>query len=221
MADMGADHKSAKQMNARGVVACGYCGLIQEVNALPDRSSAKCTRCGLTLTHSKPNSLNRTLALALSALILYFPANLAPILKGQYVGAVEQSKIFDGIAALFQKGNYLVAGLVFTTSIVAPGIKIVGLLLLCLTIGRPGWQKFRTLTYKIIQISDPWNMLPVTLLAMVVALVELGMVATVEPKPGLFAFAGMVILTICASASFDPRLIWDENEGGTKQSPTH
>lgn len=205
-------------MNAEGLVACGNCGLLQAVQTVPRGALARCARCRLALARPKPNSRNRTLALALAALILYFPANLAPILKGEFLGAVEEAKTFDGIAALFQKGNYLVAGLVFTTSILVPGVKIVSLLLLCLTLGRPGRQKFRTLTYKVIQISDPWNMLPVTLLALIVALVELSMVATVHPEAGVFAFAGMVILTTCASATFDPRLIWEEGKQGKGSS---
>ncbi|HWH72109.1 MAG TPA: paraquat-inducible protein A [Candidatus Sulfotelmatobacter sp.] len=191
-------------------VACEACGLIQVVDELPRGALARCARCRLTLQHRKPDSRRRTLALALGAFILYFPANLSPILKAAYLGAYTESKVFDGIHALFQKGNYLVAGLVFTTSIIVPGVKIIGLLLLCLTLRWPQWQQFRTWTYRTIQFCDPWNMLPVTLLAIFVSLAELGEVATVHPGPGVFAFAGMVILLTCADQTFEPQLIWEE-----------
>ncbi len=194
------------------LVACGTCGLVQTVGDLPRGTLAKCARCRLALRRRKPDSRRRTLALVLAALILYFPANLTPILKAAYLGAHEQTKLFDGIQALFQKGNYLVAGLVFATSIIAPGIQLVSLLTLCVTLRWRGWERYRTLTYKLIQICDPWNMVPVTLLAMMVALAELGQVATVHPGPGVFAFAGMVLLTSCAFLTFDPQLIWEAGE---------
>ncbi len=192
-------------------VECGACGLVQALDGVTEGTLAKCARCRLVLEHPKPDSRKRTLALALAALILYLPANFFPILKAGYHGAHEETKMFDGIQALFEKGNYLVAGLVFTTSILAPGIKISGLLLLCLTLHRVGWRQFRTITYRIVQVGDPWSMLPVTLLAMVVSLEELGQVATVHPGPGVYCFAGMVVLTWFASRAFDPQLIWDEN----------
>ncbi len=200
------------------LAACGACGLIQVVDPVPSRAIAKCARCRLVLQRPKTDSRRRTLGLALAAFMLYLPANLWPILSAEYLGAREKTRIFDGIYALFLKGNYLVSGLVFTTSILVPGIQIVALLLLCLTLGGPGWQRFRTLTYRALQIINPWNMLPVTLLAVVVAFAELGQVATVHPEPGAFAFAGMVVLTTSASAAFDPQLIW---EGDGQSNPTH
>ncbi len=198
--------------NGQEMIACGACGLIQAVDAIPPGEIAKCARCRLVLQRRKPDSLNRTLALAVGALLLYFPANLAPILRAGYLGAHTQTKLFDGIQALFQKGNYMVGGLVFTTSILAPGLKLVGLVLLCLSLRWARGQKWRPFIYRGIQIVDPWNMLPVTLLALVVALTELGQVASVHAGPGLFAFAGMVGLATWASLTFDPQLLWESGE---------
>jgi paraquat-inducible protein A len=213
MADLGARYKTGRQMrNPGSLVACGACGLIQVVDAIPSGKIAKCTRCRLVLQHRKPDSRARTLALALAALLLYFPANLVPILSAEYLGAQTRTKLVDGILALFQKGNYLVGGLVFTTSILAPGLKLVGLVLLCLSLRQARWLKVRSWVYNLVQICDPWSMLPVTLLALVIALVELGQVANVHPGPGLFAFAGMVALTSWASLTFDPEILWEEGE---------
>lgn len=191
------------------IFACGTCGLIQSVPERFGGGRLRCARCGLVLYPRKPDSRRRTLALALAALILYFPANLFPIVRTEYMGTLTKTTIFDGIQGLFRGGNYFVGSLVFTTSILTPAIKIVGLILLSISIGWPRWLRVRTWVYRTIQIVDPWNILEVTLLAILVAVAELGKVATVHPGAGVFSFAGVVILTICATITFDPRLMWD------------
>nr|WP_279342384.1 paraquat-inducible protein A [Geotalea sp. SG265] len=175
----------------------------------PVGASVSCVRCGFVVHRRKPDSRSRTLALALGALVLYFPANLFPIVTTEYWGMQEKTTIFQGISGLFKQGNYFVGSLVFTTSILTPALKILGLLFLCITLKWPHWQKFRTWVYKIIQVIDPWNMLEVTLLAILVAVAELGEVATVHPGAGVFSFAAVVVLTISATVTFDPRLVWD------------
>ena len=190
------------------LAACKTCGLIQRIDLVPNKL-ATCVRCGFTISRCNRDSMARTFALALSALILYFPANIFPIVTTDYWGAHEATTIYDGIQSLFQKGNYFVASLVFTTSILTPGLKIIGLLVCSLTLKWRRWKRIRTWTYKVIQTIDPWNMLEVTLLAILVAIAELGQVATVHPGAGVFSFAGVVVLTISATLTFDPRLIWE------------
>jgi len=147
--------------------------------------------------------------LALAALILYFPANLYPIVNVEYWGMHQHTTIFDGVRGLFRSGSYIVGCLIFCTSILTPGLKILGLILLSATIRWTRWPRFRTWVYRIIQIVDPWNMLEVTMLAILVALAEMGKIATIHPGAGVFSFAGVVVLTIAATLAFDPRLIWD------------
>jgi paraquat-inducible protein A len=148
----------------------------------------------------------------LAALILYFPANLYPIVTVQYHGIHTQTTIFQGIESLFKGDQYFIACLVFCTSILSPALKIIGLLFLSLTIDWPRWKKARTWAYEVIRIIDPWNMLEVFLLAICVSLVEMGEVATVHPGRGVFSFAAVVALTLLATLSFDPRLLWDSPE---------
>jgi paraquat-inducible protein A len=200
------------------LAACKTCGLIQRVTLKPNVVN-QCARCGFNVSRCNRDSMSRTFAFALSALILYFPANLFPIVTTDYWGAHEATTIFDGIQALFQKGNYFVASLVFTTSILTPGIKIIGLLLCSLTLRWHKWQRVRTWTYKTIQTIDPWNMLEVTLLAILVSIAELGQVATVHPGAGVFSFAGVVVLTIAATLTFDPRLIWEPDRAYEHEGP--
>ncbi len=195
------------------IVACQTCGLVQELEPPPPGARSTCPRCGFEVYRTKPDSRSRTLALSLAALILYVPANVFPIVTTDYWGMEEKTTIYQGVFGLFQQGNYLVGGLVFCTSILTPALKILGLLFLCATVNWPGWRRFRTWTYKIIRVIDPWNMLEVTLLAMLVAIAELGNLATVHPGAGVFSFAAVVVLTIAATISFDPRLVWEAKEG--------
>ena len=194
------------------IAACSTCGRVQEIEDLPPRTVARCVRCGFVVHERKPHSRSRTAALALAALILYFPANIYPIVTTSYWGAHEETTIFDGIRGLFRTGSYAVGLLVLTTSIVSPVFKILGLLFLSATTRWRRFPKARSRIYKLIEIIGPWNMLEVFLLAIVVAIVEMGNVATVQPGPGVFSFAALVVFTLLATHSFDERLVWNPDE---------
>jgi paraquat-inducible protein A len=194
------------------IVACQTCGLVQQVDEVPKNSAAKCARCNFKLFHRLANSRIRTLAFSLAALILYFPANFYPIITADYQGQHTQTTVFQGIQALFDHQQYFIGALVFCTSIFTPALKILGLLYIALTLGSPRGKKARAWIYKIIRVIDPWNMLEVFLLAIGVALIELGEVATVHPGRGVFSFAAVVVLTLLATLSFDSRLLWDSSQ---------
>jgi len=191
------------------LTACETCGLVQEVGDVPKGSKAVCSRCHSQLFHRQIDSRLRTLTFSLAALILYFPSNIYPIVTVQYHGLHSETTIIEGIKALFTAQQYFIGCLVLCTSILSPALKIVGLLFLSLTIEWPRWKKARTWVYKVIRVIDPWNMLEVFLLAICVSVVEMGEVATVHPGRGVFSFAAVVALTLMATLSFDPRLLWD------------
>ena len=173
---------------------------------------ADCPRCGSRIAQRKTNSLHRTAALSLAALVLYVPANIYPILRMDYYGAYSESTVWDGCVRLFQDRMWFVAIIVFLASIVVPLFKLLGLFLLVTTAKSMRWQSERTSLYRFIDVIGPWAMLDVFLLAVLVAIVKLEQLATVLPGPGLIAFTCVVVLTILASMSFDPRLIWDKPE---------
>src|SRR6185503_3346558 len=108
------------------IATCPTCGLVQHVETPPEGKRALCARCNFEIHRRKPDSRSRTFALALGALILYFPANLFPIVQTEYWGMAQNTTIFDGIHGLFQTGSYFVGSLVFTTSILTPALKILG-----------------------------------------------------------------------------------------------
>jgi paraquat-inducible protein A len=190
-------------------VACETCGLVQKVDAVPPGWAALCARCGFHLQHRRPNSRLRTLTFSLAALILYFPSNIYPLITAEYHGIHSETTILQGIRSLFQDRQYFIAGLVFCTSILSPALKIIGLLFLSLTLNWEWGKKARTWVYQIIRVIDPWNMLEVFLLAISVSMIEMGRVATVHPGRGVFSFTAVVALTLLATLSFDPRLLWD------------
>ena len=195
--------------SASRVMACDTCGLVQEVERIPRGAKACCGRCGFQLEHRRPNSRLRTITFSLAALLLYFPSNFYPLITAEYHGLRSETTIIQGIRALFKEHQYFIAGLVFCTSILSPALKIIGLLLISLTLNWPRWKKARAWIYHVIRIIDPWNMLEVFLLAISVSMIEMGRVATVHPGRGVFSFTAVVALTLLATLSFDPRLLWD------------
>ncbi len=190
-------------------MACETCGLVQRVEPLPDDSLAQCVRCHFRLHRRRPNSRARTFVFALAAFILYFPSNFYPIITADYHGMHSETTVLQGIRALFEHQQYFIGCLVFCTSLLTPALKIVALIFIPLTLDWPRWQKARTWAYKIIRVIDPWNMLEVFLLAIAVSMIEMGRIATVHPGRGVFSFAAVVALTLMATLSFDPRLIWN------------
>lgn len=201
------------------IVACRTCGLVQRLDELGPGTVAECARCGWRLTDHRVNSLGRTAAFTLAALLLYVPANIYPILKMDLYGAHSENTVWEGAMTLFRRGETLVALVVFLASIVIPFLKLLGLFALVVTarFRSKRARAQRTFVYRAIEVIGPWAMLDVFLLAILVALVKLGELATVVPGPGLFAFTAVVVLTILASASFDPTLIW-EPDGSASRS---
>jgi paraquat-inducible protein A len=195
------------------VLSCNTCGLRQLVESLPPDRTAECARCGSYLAAGASGSLHATAAFAAAALILYVPANVYPILRMHFYGAYSESTVWDGVVGLAQHNQWFVAAVVFLASIVIPLLKLATLLFLVLTaaFGLGRRLRARTRIYRLVDVIGPWAMLDVFLLAVLVALVKLGSIATILPGPGLVAFASMVVLTMLASASFDPKLIWQRN----------
>jgi paraquat-inducible protein A len=198
-------------MPGPNTLCCPVCGLTLRVEAPGRGQRAECPRCGSTVREGPHGSLQLTAALAIAALILYIPANIYPIMRMHFYGAYSESTVWDGVVTLAESQQYFVALIVFLASIVIPLLKLTGLLYLVISarfdLGRR--RRSRTRVYRLIDVVGPWAMLDVFLLAVLVALVKLGQIAIILPGPGLIAFSAVVVLTMLASASFDPRLIWE------------
>ncbi|MGH6897140.1 MAG: paraquat-inducible protein A, partial [Geminicoccaceae bacterium] len=155
-----------------------------------------------------PESLNRTLALTLAALILFIPANVFPTLTVVLMGSMQTDTVFDGVVALWQAGMWPLALIVMCASIVIPLVKITVLLFLVLSIRMRTRQLERTRVYRFIEGIGRWSMLDVYVISLIVAVINLGALSGARADIGALAFAAVVIVTIAATRQFDPRLIW-------------
>jgi paraquat-inducible protein A len=193
--------------NLTGAIACEIC---KAVNVTP-KEDGRCHRCGSALHVRKPNSIARTWALVFAAAVLYVPANLYPVLTVMQLGAGSPSTILGGVEELVKSRMYPLAALVFFASIAVPMLKLVGLttMLVATQTGYTGWLRDRTRLYHVVRWIGRWSMIDIFMEALLGALVKFGSVVTIEPGIGALAFCGVVILTMFAAESFDPRLMWD------------
>ena len=202
---------SANTAMARNLWPCHACGQMHAASILPQGHMARCVRCDALLHSRIDQSLSKTWALVIAGLILYIPANLYPVMTITMMGRPQPSTILAGVQDLFTSGSWVVGLLVFCASIVVPLAKLLGLIYLLISVqARSTWRsRDRTRLHRVISMIGRWSMLDLFLLSILVALVKLGALATVEPGLGAVAFAAVVILTMLAAHSFDPRLIWD------------
>ena len=207
---------------ARAPGQLSHCDQLALMPPLPARATAHCPRCGAALHRRKPNSLARTWALVLTAAIMYVPANVLPVMTVVHFGRGEPDTILSGVKQLIGAGMWPVALLVFFASITVPVLKLIGLTFLLITTQRRSrWRlRDRSLMYRIIEQVGRWSMVDIFMISILVALVNLGSLATIEPGVGAICFAAVVIITMFASMSFDPRLIWDAEESGHAQDPS-
>jgi paraquat-inducible protein A len=201
--------ESGTNGDSTDVLSCGTCGLVQRIPAELRNRKAKCPRCGNRVRRFIPDSRSRTLALALAALALYAPANIYPVMIMDLVGRHSENTVWSGVVSLCHDGMYFIGGIVFVASILIPVLKLLGLFFLALGGGRKNPRR-AALIYKVICVAGPWAMLDVFLLAIAVALIKFGKFGHVIAGPGIIWFAAVVVLTLLASANFDPRLLWEE-----------
>jgi paraquat-inducible protein A len=171
-------------------------------------------RCGARVHPRRPNSILRTWALLIAASILYIPANVLPIMTVSSFGQGTPDTIMSGVIALLKHGMVPIAAVVFTASILVPTFKLVGIGLLLYSVQRrqPLSARQRIWMYRFIEFIGRWSMLDIFVIAILVAVVNFGRIANVEANLGAVAFATVVILTMLAALTFDPRLIWDNTE---------
>ena len=211
----GAGPAPAATAAALGLTSCHTCELL--VAAAPPGGSAHCPRCG-SAVHGlrRPDSIVRTWALLGSAALLLIPANVYPVMTVIQFGRGEPNTILSGVLHLIESGMWPLALLVFFASFVVPLSKIAVLVLLLLTVrtGSQWRRRDRTLLYRVTEVVGAWSMVDIFLVGILVALVNLDALASVRPGVGAIFFGAVVVLTMFAARSFDPRLIWDRAERG-------
>ena len=207
--------KDALTARKAGLIACSVCHLLCPATpAGRTAKAAKCPRCGATLHSRKPNSIARTWALVIAACIFYIPANVLPMTTVTSLGQVQSDTIMSGVIYFIQSGSWPIALVIFIASIFVPLVKlfILGYLLVSVQHRSHFRPKDRTRLYLITEAVGRWSMLDIFVVTILVALVNLGALATIQAGPAALHFAAVVVITMVAAMSFDPRLIWDAKE---------
>jgi len=194
---------------ARGLVVCSECALVAKP-AGPD-APGYCPRCGESLSFRRRDAIQRTWAFLVAAAILYVPANVLPVLATTTLVSESDDTIISGVVLLYATGSWPLALIVLVASVVIPIGKIVALAYVLSTVQRGVTtdDRQRTRLYRIVEFIGRWSMLDVFVDTFVVALVQLSPLMSVQPGPGVVYFMAVVVLTMFAAQSFDPRLIWD------------
>lgn len=212
----GTEHVRARGLAASSSVACGICGQLSR----PARSgeAGRCPRCGAALAERHHFSIQTTWALVIAAAILFVPAMAFPVLVTTTFGSSEPSTILGGVVFLYQEGSWMLALIVLVASVVVPIGKLVALGYLMVTVQRGSAKSNhdRTRLYRLVELIGRWSMLDVFVVAFITALVQLDPLMSVAPGIGVMYFMAVVVLTMFAAHSFDPRLIW--NPGATARS---
>jgi paraquat-inducible protein A len=191
-----------------GLLVCMRCRAT--VRAIGEERSA-CPRCEAPLFVRRPRSLSTSAALVITAAVLYIPANVLPVMHTHEIFSEEDDTIMSGVISLAHQGSWPIALLVFFASIVVPLLKLVALgeILFAISRGRVRYTAQRSRLFRIVEFVGRWSMLDVFALSLLASLVQIQSLATVQIRPGAFAFAAVVVLTLLAAQTFDERLLWD------------
>ena len=193
---------------SQGLASCHICLKLAEAD------HHLCPRCGAALHLRKSNSIERTLALLFTACVLYIPANLLPIMVTDQLGQPTPSTIIGGVVLLLDMGSASIAAIIFFASVMIPSSKLAMMFYLCWSVrnGPPETVRQRTVLYRITEFIGKWSMIDVFVVAILVALINLTNLIVIHPGTATVAFAGVVMISMLAAESFDPRLMWDQKE---------
>ncbi|HSM75162.1 MAG TPA: paraquat-inducible protein A [Desulfobacterales bacterium] len=212
---------AVRTARAASLLSCGVCHLLARKPPGAVGPAGRCPRCGAALHSRKPDSIARTWALVIAALVFYVPANVLPITQVTSLGMVQSDTILSGVIYFIHSGMWPIALVIFIASVFVPLLKLLILMLLLVSVQRGmRWRpKDRTRLYRITEAIGRWSMVDIFVVTILVALVHLGALANIEAQAGAAFFAAVVVITIFAAMSFDPRLIWDAKE--SDDEPEH
>jgi len=198
--------------STHSLIACHDCDFLYRKHPLRYGERATCKRCGALLYQKKRDSLDRTLTLSLTALILFVLANVYPFMTFKIGGRVQVSHLITGVEELYEQGFMELAVVVLLASILLPLIKILGTLyiLLPLKLNRRSWKAPQI--FRFIEALGPWAMMEVYLLGVIVAYVKLIDMATIVLGIALYSFMALILLVAAAGATLDSEEVWERLE---------
>lgn len=208
-------HRTFTNAKEYGLYLCHLCHKLQADGACQAR---RCTRCGEPLHFRHYDSIHRTWALCITSAIFFVLANVYPIMTVVYFGKGNPDTIISGVITLAKMGMIPIATLVFIASIAVPMLKLLALIWLLLAVNFKLKVNARQCAqlYRMVVFIGRWSMLDLFVIAILVTLVDLGGIATISGAPGATFFATVVVLTMFAAHTFDPRLIWDLQNGNNE-----
>jgi len=200
-----------KSALSQSLTGCHTCDLVVKIDHSPPRKTLLCPRCGAKLHPRIHNSLIITWMLVCLALIFYIPANVLPMTRVVGLGQVQEDTIMSGVIYFIQSGSWYIGMVIFIASVFVPMLKLSLLIYLLTSVRRKSqWKpQERTRIYRITELVGRWSMVDIYVVTILIALVNLGVVADIDAGPAAIYFAAVVVITIFAAKSFDPRLIWD------------
>jgi len=192
-----------------GLQSCETCGLLSRPET--GEEEGRCPRCDEELFFRKPGSIQRTWAFLIAAVICYVPANVLPVLTTVTAAGRDSDTILQGVVLLWSPTGWPLSLIVLFASIMIPSAKIISLVYLLVSVQRGSIQNNgqRIRLYRLVELIGRWSMVDVFVDTFTAALIQLQPLMSVEPAAGLPFFAAVVVLTMLAAESFDPRLIWD------------
>jgi len=205
--------KGLKSLSIGSLIACHDCDLLHRIPAIPYGKTASCCRCGAVLAKPKRNSLERSLALAVTGLVLFVIANSFPFLGFKIQGQVRETLLLTGIRQLYLQGMPELAALVFITTILAPLVQLLALLyiLLPLKLDRRAPGMFRV--FRLLRRIETWSMMEVFMLGILVSVVKLAKMAQIIPGTAAYCFMVLIFVLAACMSSLDPHEVWDRWEG--------
>ena len=206
---------TAVTARSQGLMSCHVCHKLSKAPKRPrEHSEMLCPRCGAPMHMRYPNSLSATWALVVASFLLYIPANTLPVLTVVMLGQGNSDTIMSGVVHLLEGGMWPLALIVFVASILVPVLKLSILAGLLISVRYKNlWRRAdRSRLYRITEFIGRWSMVDVFVIAILVALVQFGNLADVDPGAGALSFGAVVVLTMFAAHTFDPRLIWDDTD---------
>ncbi|QUX96432.1 paraquat-inducible protein A [Marinomonas sp. CT5] len=199
--------KMAATAKQQGLIGCQFCG------ATVNGHDKHCDRCGHSVYSRRPKSISTTVALLIASLVMYVPANIFPIMETTFLGNTEPSTIMGGVLLLWSLGSYPVAVIIFVASVIIPLAKVLALGWLCWQSCYPSRQftEQKIKLYRITEFVGRWSMIDVFVVAILTSLVQMGNFMSILPGPAVLSFTSVIVLTMLAAMTFDPRLLWDKD----------
>lgn len=192
------------------LIACHECDLLQQRASLPARTRALCGRCGAVLYRDIPDSINRTISLAIAGLVLFVCANVFPFLAFEVSGQSVQATLLSGAIALNQQGMWEVAALVVFTCVAAPLAQLLLMLYLFIPLKFNRLSKHSARAFLLLREIQSWNMIEVFMVGILVALVKLTKMAIIVPGLAFWSFMALIVVLTAAASAIDPELVWDK-----------